>query len=51
MFYGKGKQFYKVTAFFKFKLFHVELSQNNRCIKRLNIFLLPYGLGTEFDFL
>ena len=50
MLFGKGKQFYKVTAFFKLKLFHVELSQNNRFVIQLNMFLLPYVFGTEFDF-
>ena len=50
MLFGKGKQFYKVTAFFKLKLFHVELSQNNRFVIQVNMFLLSYDFGTEFDF-
>ena len=50
MLFGKGNQFYKVTAFFKLKLFHVELSQNNRFVIQLNMFLLPYVFGTELDF-
>ena len=35
----------KITAFFKLKLFHVELSQNDRFVIQLNMFLLPYGLA------
>ena len=50
MLFGKGKQFNKVTAFFKLKRFHVELSQNNRFVIQLRMFLLPYVFGTEFDF-
>ena len=51
MLFGKGKQFYKVTAFYKLKLFHVELSQINRFVIQLSMFLLPYVFSTEFDFL
>ena len=49
--FGKEKQFYKVTAFFKLKLFHVELLQNDRFVIQLNMFLLPYVLALNFDFL
>ena len=51
MLFGKGKQFYKVTAFFKLKLFHVELLQNDRFVIQLNMFLLPYVFSIELDFL
>ena len=50
MLFGKGKQFYKVTACFKFKLFHVELLQNNRFVIQFNM-CLPYVFSTAFDFL
>ena len=50
MLFGTGKQFNKVRHFFKLKLFHVELSQNDRFVIQLNMFLLPYVFGTEFDF-
>ena len=46
----KEKTIYKGTAFYKLKLFHVELSQNNRFVIQFNMFLLPYVFSTEFDF-
>ena len=42
------KTILQVMAFLK--LFHVELSQNDRFVIQFNMFLLPYGFGTEFDF-
>ena len=44
MLLGKGNQFYKVRAFFKLNLFHVELLQNDRFVTQLSMFLLPYVL-------
>ena len=41
----------KLRPFFKLKLFLVELSQNNRFVIQLKMFLLPYVFGTEFDLL
>ena len=38
----------QVMAFLK--LFHVELSQNDRFVIQFIMFLLPYVFGTEFDF-
>ena len=45
----KKKIFYKVTAFLK--LFHVELSQNDRFVIQFNMFLLPYGLALNLIFI
>ena len=42
------KTILQVMAFLK--LFHVELSQNDRFVIQFNMFLLPYVFGTEFDF-
>ena len=40
----KENKIYKVRAFFKLNLFHVELSQNDRFVTQLSMFLLPYVL-------
>ena len=44
-FSNKENNFDKITAFFKLKLFHVELLQNDRFVIQLNMFLLPYVLA------
>ena len=49
-FSGQENNLTKLRPFFELKLFHVELSQNNRFVIQLNMFLLPYVFGTEFDF-
>ena len=49
-FSGKENNLTKLRPFFKLKHFHVELSQNNRFVIQLNMFLLPYVFGTDFDF-
>ena len=40
----------KLRPFFKLKRFHLELSQNNRFVIQLKMFLMPYVFATEFDF-
>ena len=47
----KLKKIDKITAFFKLKLFHVELSQNDRFVIQLHMFLLPYVLALNLIFL
>ena len=46
----KGKKNDKIKAFFKLKLFHVELSQNDRFVTQLHMFLLPYVLSLNLIF-
>ena len=45
------KKIDKITAFFKLKPFHVELSQNDRFVIQLHMFLLPYVLALNLIFL